>query len=89
MLLFKHLPHPTLSPSYFPLFPNNSNGGSTDTHALLPRSPAIDRPQGDVADIGAFELETSLNEGTLFGTQRLFSLIPIPVFYSRIWFKRS
>lgn len=52
-----------------------NNGGSTQTHALLPGSPAVDvvplctvatdqrgisRPQGPVCDIGAFELEPTL-----------------------------
>lgn len=59
------------------------NGGFTETHALLPESPAIDaadsngilvdqrgvsRPQGNGFDIGAFELETVPNNGTIFGT---------------------
>jgi CSLREA domain-containing protein len=57
------------------LGPLADNGGPTLTHALLPGSPAIDaaggdcpaadqrgvsRPQGDVCDIGAFELEAEL-----------------------------
>ena len=55
------------------LGPLQDNGGPTETHALLPESPAIDagdnaacpstdqrgiiRPQGSACDIGAFELE--------------------------------
>ena len=53
------------------LGPLADNGGSTQTHALLPRSPAIDEVecdlatdqrgqprQGDACDLGAFEVQT-------------------------------
>jgi predicted outer membrane repeat protein len=59
------------------LGPLQDNGGPTQTHALLPGSPAIDaallancpatdqrgvsRPQGPGCDIGAFELEVAYN----------------------------
>lgn len=63
------------------LGPLADNGGSTQTHALMPASPAIDagddtgcsgtdqrgidRPQGAHCDIGAFELEQQLVQGDI------------------------
>ena len=71
-----NLTEPTDLPNTEPLLGTlQNNGGMTETHALLPGSPAIDagddiaapptdqrgviRPQGAVSDIGAFELEAA------------------------------
>lgn len=85
----------TVSPNQLLLGPLTNNGGTTETHALLPGSPAIDaalgncpgtdqrgisRPQGAFCDLGAFESETDPNQGAMINVPKLgATLIPIYV----------
>jgi CSLREA domain-containing protein len=76
------------------------NGGSTETRALLPGSPAIDagdasacpaadqrgvvRPQGAGCDIGAFELQQAPAGNTPLGTNVVVALGPVTVTFANV-----